>query len=432
MVACEDLGSESNERSATKDAYVVDGSSATATRARRNSTSETTSVSGGTLAATLDKNVLDTEMKVQKKTPKASTASWDVDDRQHMTRQKEEYPSSISHQNRLVVQPLTLRTIHVPSGSQLFSDKPPNASGSLCTPNEQPNSWYYPRNSLFQASHVNGMKASKGHQGLPQAQKRHLPSGTFVESGYGVSAAHLGANGLRAAITPTYDNGFARTSNYPEYSYAAARGPVFVKQGQNRAVKPQYHIPSPAPHYGVSRQLAPKHRRESTGVWSQMSNRHHLTTGHQQILSQQHSTQRHHNATSGWRPKPGGHAKPPSALGHWDNFEVDSAQVDSLRRLPPQPFGASSNRRDTVSSHHSVSFDPKCLNNQPRTANQQGCVACPCGFCEAKDRTLYVGPFNQGELSDPKSERKVKDAFSDFGEIEHVSMTKAGSAMFIK
>lgn len=106
--------------------------------------------------------------------------------------------------------------------------------------------------------------------------------------------------------------------------------------------------------------------------------------------------------------------------------------------MQSQSFGSSSlrSRRDTIASVRSVSQDPNCLNAHLRktagSSHQHDYVACPCDFCETKDRTLYVGQFQTGELSSPDCERKVFNAFSDFGEIEDLSITISRQAAFVR
>ncbi|KAK8072320.1 hypothetical protein PG996_005668 [Apiospora saccharicola] len=65
-------------------------------------------------------------------------------------------------------------------------------------------------------------------------------------------------------------------------------------------------------------------------------------------------------------------------------------------------------------------------------SHQQNYVACPCEYCETKDRTLYVGHFQPGELSSPDAERKILDAFSDFGEVENLTVVHTRTCAFVR
>ncbi|KAK8016265.1 hypothetical protein PG993_014454 [Apiospora rasikravindrae] len=89
-----------------------------------------------------------------------------------------------------------------------------------------------------------------------------------------------------------------------------------------------------------------------------------------------------------------------------------------------------------MSSIHDISHDPNCLNaHRSKTTGhpfQRSFVACPCDFCETKDRTLYVGSFQPGELSSPESEKKIFDAFADFGSIQDLTITHARTSVFVR
>lgn len=326
VVAHEDTGVQSNNGEAAEEACVVDRTSATATKARRSSSAETASVGESTPVTVMDKATTGTETQAHDKTPKASTASLGAPNAQNQVHLREEAHSSASHQSDLVEPPLTRNTFRVPSTTHVFYDKPPNVSSSLYTPDGQPNPWYYPRNSAYQAvPHVNGQRAPDGHQGFASyahKQKPRQQSEFPVEHGYGVGTTYFGSNGSRASsATSTYGNSYPRPNNYSQFNGNAAHGPVFVHQGQNRSVKPQY--PPPASLCGLPQQTAagpqagrqignPRHHQEGTGFWPQGSNRHQFTNGFHQLPSQQHATF-HQNATSRWESKPSGYADQPTA-----------------------------------------------------------------------------------------------------------------------
>ncbi|KAK8122254.1 hypothetical protein PG984_010924 [Apiospora sp. TS-2023a] len=370
----EDTVLQQNNGEATKEICVVDRTSVTATKARRSSTAKTASVDESTPATVVDEATTGVETQAHDKTPKASTASLDAPNSQSLAHPGEDVHSGVSRQSDLAVAPLTRNTIPVPSATQVFYDKPPHAPSGLYTPDGQPNPWYYPRGSAYQAGpHVNGTRAPSGHQGFTSYAQKHRPrqpSELPVGAGYGVSPTYFGLNGSRAPVTSTYDNGYARSNNYLQHNGTAAYGPgpVFVNQGQNRSVKPQY----------------------------------------QQV-----------SASFGGLPQ-------------------QPAAIDNCQRVPSQSFGSSStrDRRDTMSSVHSISQDPNCLNAHLRKmtapSHQQNYVACPCEYCQAKDRTLYVGPFQPGELSSPDSERKILDAFSDFGEVENLTIVHTRTCAFVR
>ncbi|KAK8061256.1 hypothetical protein PG994_007622 [Apiospora phragmitis] len=430
VVALGDMGLELRNGAATKGTCVVDRSSATATKARRDSTIETASVSGSTPSTVVDKSTIGTEAHTHEKTPKASIASLGVPNTQNLVRPREEAYSSISRQNGLAVPPLTQNTIRAPFTTQVFADKPPNASGGWYTPDGQPNPWYYPRNSASQAPRVNGMGAPDGHHDFSSyshAQKPRQTSDWPVGSEHGVSTTQFKLNGARAPVPSTYDNSHARSSNYPEYNGAAAYGPVYVKQGQNHPVKPQFQMR--APLIGPSQQTAPTPqaghqlsslRHEGTGLWPHASNRHQLTHGFHQVPGQQHTTLRYGNVTTRCVTNASSYADQPSVPRHWENPGVGFDQIDNRHRMSSQSFGTTSipSRRDTTSSVHSISHDPSCLNAHRLKTD--------------KDRTLYVGPFQPGELLSPESERKVFDAFSAFGDIINLTITKSRGAAFVR
>ncbi|KAK7914577.1 hypothetical protein PG985_012280 [Apiospora marii] len=390
----EDMDVQCNNGEAAKETCVVDRTSAAAIKARRSSSAEGASDGESTLATVLDKAVTDSETQAHDKTPKASTASLGTPNAQNQVHPREEVHCSASHRSDLVVPPLTRNSFHVASATQVFYDKPTNAPGGLCTPDGQPNSLYYPRSSAYQAApHANGMRGPGGHQGFSSHAHKHKPrqpSELPVEPRYGVSTTYFGSNGSRAPVTSAYGNGYARPNNYSQYNGNTTYGPVFVHQGQNRFVKPQY--PPSAPLGGLPQQMAtvpqagrqtgnPRHQQEGTGFWPQGSNRHQFTNGFHQLPNQQHATC-HQNAT----PR--------------------------------------------------VSKDPDCLNAHLRKtagpSHQYNYVPCSCDFCDTKDRTLYVGPFQPGELSSPDCERKVFNAFSNFGEIEDLSITVSRQAAFVR
>lgn len=325
-VAHEDMGLQCNNGAATKETCVVDRTSATATEARRNSTAETASVGESTLATVVDNPMTSTETQAHDKTPKASTASLGAPNAQNIFLPREEVHSSISHRSDLAMPPLTRNAIRMPSAAQIFYDKPPNASSGLYNPDDQPNPWYYPRSASYQAApHVNGMRASGGHQGFTSYAHKHKPrqpSELPVEPGYGVGATYFGVNGSRTPVTSAYDNSYARPSNYSQYNGTTAHGPVFVHQGQNRPVKPQHQLP--ASLGGLPQQTAtgsqavrhfvnPRHQHEGTGFWPQASNRYQVTHGFHQLPGQQQAALHHQNATPRWESKPSNHADQPSA-----------------------------------------------------------------------------------------------------------------------
>ncbi|KAK7962426.1 uncharacterized protein PG986_003251 [Apiospora aurea] len=131
VVDHEDTALELKNGAATEETCIVDRTTATATKVRRSSTTETATTGEGTLATIVDKPVIDMETHAQEKTPKASTTSFGVPNTQNPVRLREVTYSSASRQHGLTVAPLSRNTIRAPSVAQVFSDKPPECCSWL-------------------------------------------------------------------------------------------------------------------------------------------------------------------------------------------------------------------------------------------------------------------------------------------------------------